>query len=168
MNLATKAALYNALIFPGWGQIYLKKYKKGILIITATIAGVSSILWSVVQATISILKIAPFKKELDALIASLPFTLTHAQENALKDIFADFTSPHPMNRLLEGDVGSGKTVVGAIAMYMAHLNGFQSVLMAPTEILANQHFETISKMLLSCNIKVKLFTGSTTKSISNI
>ena len=62
MNLATKAALFNALLFPGWGQIYLKKYKKGILIIIAIIAGVISILWSVVQTTINILKIAPFKK----------------------------------------------------------------------------------------------------------
>jgi TM2 domain-containing membrane protein YozV len=62
MNLAIKGALYNALIFPGWGQIYLKKYKKGILIIIAIIAGVISILWSVAQATINILKIAPIKK----------------------------------------------------------------------------------------------------------
>jgi TM2 domain-containing membrane protein YozV len=62
MNIASKAALFNALLFPGWGQIYLKKYKKGILIIIATIAGISSILWSVVQTTINILKIAPFKK----------------------------------------------------------------------------------------------------------
>ena len=62
MNLATKAVLFNTLIFPGWGQIYLKKYKKGISIIIATIAGISSILWSVVQTTITILKIAPFKK----------------------------------------------------------------------------------------------------------
>ena len=62
MNSATKAALFNALLFPGWGQVYLKKYKKGILIIIAILAGVSSILWSVVQTTINILKIAPFKK----------------------------------------------------------------------------------------------------------
>ena len=62
MNLATKAALFNTLLFPGWGQIYLKKYKKGISIIIATIAGVLSIIWSVIQTTINILKIAPFKK----------------------------------------------------------------------------------------------------------
>ena len=62
MNLATKAALFNALLFPGWGQIYLKKYKKGISIIIATIAGVLSIIWSVIQTTINILKIAPLKK----------------------------------------------------------------------------------------------------------
>jgi hypothetical protein len=62
MNLAIKGALLNILLFPGWGQLYLKKYKKGILIIIATIAGVLSILWSVVQSTIKILKIAPYKK----------------------------------------------------------------------------------------------------------
>lgn len=62
MNLSTKASLYNALLFPGWGQIYLKKYKKGILIIIAIGAGVISILWSVAQTTINILKIAPIKK----------------------------------------------------------------------------------------------------------
>jgi len=62
MTLATKAALFNALLFPGWGQIYLKKYKNGILIIIAIITGVLSILWSVAQATIYLLKLAPFKK----------------------------------------------------------------------------------------------------------
>jgi TM2 domain-containing membrane protein YozV len=62
MNLAMKGALYNALLFPGWGQIYLKKYKKGILIIIAITAGCISILWSVAQTTINILKIAPIKK----------------------------------------------------------------------------------------------------------
>ena len=62
MNLAIKGALFNALLFPGWGQLYLKKYKKGISIIIATIAGVLSIIWSVIQTTIIILKIAPFKK----------------------------------------------------------------------------------------------------------
>jgi TM2 domain-containing membrane protein YozV len=62
MNLAIKGALFNALLFPGWGQIYLKKYKKGISIIIATIAGVVSILLSVIQTTINILKIAPIKK----------------------------------------------------------------------------------------------------------
>jgi TM2 domain-containing membrane protein YozV len=62
MNYATKAALFNALLFPGWGQVYLKKYKTGILIIIAISAGIISILWSVAQTTINILKIAPIKK----------------------------------------------------------------------------------------------------------
>ena len=62
MNLAIKGALFNALLFPGWGQIYLKKYKKGISIIIGVITGIASVLWSVVQTTIDILKITPFKK----------------------------------------------------------------------------------------------------------
>jgi|SRR5208283_5623676 len=79
MNLATKAALYNALLFPGWGQIYLKKYKKGISIIIATIAGVLSIIWSVIQTTINILKIAPFKKGTVTFIAVVQLAI-----NAIK------------------------------------------------------------------------------------
>jgi hypothetical protein len=62
MNLATRAALFNALLFPGWGEIYLKKYKKGLWIITAFTLGILSIVWSIIQATIDILKVAPFKK----------------------------------------------------------------------------------------------------------
>ena len=62
MNIAMKAALFNALLFPGWGEIYLKKYKRGILIIIATAAGILSILWSIIQTTIKILRFAPFKK----------------------------------------------------------------------------------------------------------
>jgi TM2 domain-containing membrane protein YozV len=69
MNIAAKAALFNALLFPGWGQIYLKKYKKGILIIIATVAGVVSILLSVVQTTTALLKAVPFKKGTITLIA---------------------------------------------------------------------------------------------------
>lgn len=92
---------------------------------------------------------------------SLPFTLTNAQRNAVHEIFQDLASEKPMNRLLEGDVGSGKTVVAAIAMYVAYLNGFQSVLMAPTEILAQQHYATISKLLAPLHVTVGLATGST-------
>ena len=62
MNIATKATLFNALLFPGWGQLYLKKYKRGLAIILAVVAGISSILWSVVQTTIVLLKATPFKK----------------------------------------------------------------------------------------------------------
>jgi hypothetical protein len=79
MNLATKAALCNTLLFPGWGQIYLNKYKKGISIIIATIAGVLSIIWSVIQTTINILKIAPFKKGTVTFIAVVQLAI-----NAIK------------------------------------------------------------------------------------
>ena len=79
MNLATKAALFNALLFPGWGQIYLRNYKKGILIIIAIIAGVLSMIWSVIQTTINILKIAPFKKGTVTFNAVIQLTI-----NAIK------------------------------------------------------------------------------------
>lgn len=99
-------------------------------------------------------------KEIQTLKNSLPFTLTTAQEKALIDIFSDMRSQQPMNRLLEGDVGSGKTVVAAITMYASYLNGYQSLLMAPTEILAQQHFATIEKLLGSVGVNVQLVTGS--------
>jgi ATP-dependent DNA helicase RecG len=95
-----------------------------------------------------------------ALITSLPFTLTTAQHRAIQEISIDLSRDKPMNRLLQGDVGSGKTVVAAIAMYTAFLNKHQSVLMAPTEILANQHFSSIQKLLSPFGVKVGLVTGS--------
>ncbi len=97
------------------------------------------------------------------LTKSLPFELTTAQKNAIDEIFKDLEQSTPMNRLLEGDVGSGKTIVAAIAAYLAYLNGFQVAFMAPTEILANQHFQTIQTILEPFGIKIKLYTGSRKK-----
>lgn len=105
-------------------------------------------------------KIAPHKKKIEEFWNALPFSLTNAQRKAVGDIFKDITSEKPMNRLLEGDVGSGKTVVATIAMYVAYLNGYQSVLMAPTEILAQQHHKTISNLLSPLKVRVNLQTGS--------
>jgi ATP-dependent DNA helicase RecG len=104
-----------------------------------------------------------FKEKVDGLIKKLPFDLTGAQKRSVEEILNDLTAQKPMNRLLEGEVGSGKTVVGAIAMYVAHLNGFQSAFMAPTEILAQQHFKTISELLSPFKVKVELVTGTTKK-----
>jgi ATP-dependent DNA helicase RecG len=106
-------------------------------------------------------EIKKFQKQLENLFSSLPFQLTNAQEKSVKEIFTDFSKSKPMNRLLEGEVGSGKTVVAAIAMYLTFLNGKQSVLMAPTEILAQQHFETIRKLLVPFGTKIELITSST-------
>lgn len=100
------------------------------------------------------------QEKIETFWNSLPFELTGAQRKAVQDIFHDITSEKPMNRLLEGDVGSGKTVVAAIAMYVAFLNGFQSVLMAPTEILAGQHYKTINNLLSKLGVRVNLQTGS--------
>jgi len=101
-----------------------------------------------------------FTEKVNELIKTLPFELTNAQKRSVNEILNDLSSQKPMNRLLEGEVGSGKTVVGAIAMYVAFLNGFQSAFMAPTEILANQHYETIKKLLEPLGVKVSLQTGS--------
>ncbi len=92
---------------------------------------------------------------------SLPFEPTNAQKNAVNDIILDFKSKTAMNRMLQGDVGSGKTLVGVSAMYIMAKNNIQSCMMAPTEILANQHFVSVSKMLKSQNINVALLTSST-------
>lgn len=93
---------------------------------------------------------------------SLPFELTGAQMRCISEINADLCSGSPMNRLLQGDVGSGKTAVAAAACYFAYKNGYQSALMAPTEILAVQHFKTLSAFLEPLGIKTTLLTGSMT------
>lgn len=108
-----------------------------------------------------------FREKIKQFWKKLPFTLTNAQKRVVSEIFKDLTLKKPMNRLLEGDVGSGKTVVSAIAMFLSYLNGFQSVLMAPTEILALQHFRTISNLLSPFGIKVDLATGSKKEGIMN-
>lgn len=93
-------------------------------------------------------------------IGHLPFSLTDAQKRCVREILDDLGKKKPMNRLLEGDVGSGKTVVAAMAIYVAFLNGYQSALMAPTEILASQHSQTLSQILAPLGVKIQLITGS--------
>ncbi len=93
----------------------------------------------------------------------LPFDLTGAQKRVLKEIRRDMNTGHHMNRLLQGDVGSGKTLVALLSMLIGIDNKFQAALMAPTEILAIQHFESISEFLQSMDVKVALLTGSTKK-----
>lgn len=91
---------------------------------------------------------------------NLPFELTGAQKRVLKEIRRDMGMGRQMNRLLQGDVGSGKTLVALMSMLIALDNGFQACMMAPTEILANQHFETIQQFLFGMNVRVELLTGS--------
>jgi ATP-dependent DNA helicase RecG len=117
---------------------------------------------------------------LQTFVRSLPFELTAAQRRALDEIVSDLRQPQPMSRLLQGDVGSGKTVVATAAMLMAVVNGFQAVLMAPTEILAEQHYQTIAALLQDTygarvgeegleyviqdnHVRLRLLTGSTPK-----
>lgn len=91
----------------------------------------------------------------------LPFDLTNAQKRVLKEIRTDTARGRQMNRLLQGDVGSGKTIVALLCMLLAVDNGYQAVMMAPTEILARQHFETVSKLLKEIDVGVAILTGST-------
>lgn len=92
----------------------------------------------------------------------LPFDLTNAQKSAISDCMGDMQLETSMNRLVQGDVGSGKTAVAAACCYLVYKNGFQTAMMAPTEILANQHFETLNSFLSPYGIKVALLTGSLT------
>ena len=93
---------------------------------------------------------------------SLPFPLTNAQKRVLREIQTDLKSGKQMNRLLQGDVGSGKTIVALLTALLAVDNGYQACIMAPTEILANQHYETITQLLGALNVNCQLLTGSTT------
>ena len=113
-----------------------------------------------------------YEKDIDIVkinefINGLPFELTTHQKEALNDIFKDLKSNKRMNRLLEGDVGSGKTIVALISMYALYLSGYQSALMVPTEVLANQHYENFKNLLERYNIEIALLTGSTKKSEKN-
>ena len=124
----------------------------------------------VFSAGLSLMRAARAEKKTDAYVvldmepfyASLPFTLTGAQQRAIGEILQDFRRGAPMNRLVQGDVGSGKTMVAAAAAYCAARNGRQTALMAPTEILAEQHYASLQKLFAPLGITVALLTGSMT------
>ena len=103
------------------------------------------------------------KTDLSAFFGTLPFTLTGAQQRAIAEIAADFRRGTPMNRLVQGDVGSGKTMVAAAAAYLTVKNGRQAALMVPTEILAEQHYTSLSKLLTPLGVRVGLLTGGLTQ-----
>ncbi len=97
---------------------------------------------------------------LEKKIASLPFALTDGQKFALEEILDDFSRPFPANRLLEGDVGSGKTIVAGLAMWVAAKNDFQTALLCPTEVLASQHFTNLLKLFINDGLDTAILTGS--------
>ena len=103
------------------------------------------------------------KDEVYKFIENLPFKLTTDQLNSVEDIYEDLTSEYRMNRLLQGDVGSGKTIVAFISLYMNYLSGYQGALMAPTEVLAIQHYNNIKSLLKNYNISISLLIGKTSK-----
>lgn len=100
--------------------------------------------------------------DMDKFYNSLPFTPTNAQLNAVSDCIGDMKRPYPMNRLIQGDVGSGKTMVAAAAAYFAAHNGFATLVMAPTEVLARQHFDTFRGFLEPLGVRLALISGSMT------
>ena len=100
--------------------------------------------------------------DMSEFFAALPFTPTGAQLRAAQDCFADMAGQRPMNRLVQGDVGSGKTLVAAAAAYFAHKNGRQTLVMTPTEVLAKQHFGTFTALLAPLGVRVGLLSGSLT------
>ncbi|MEG4059098.1 MULTISPECIES: ATP-dependent DNA helicase RecG [unclassified Microcoleus] len=104
-------------------------------------------------------------KQLRKLYKNLPFTLTKAQQRVIAEILSDMSKPTPMNRLVQGDVGAGKTVVAAVAILAAIQSGYQTALMAPTEVLASQHYRKLSEWFEPLGLSVTLLTGSTTAKI---
>lgn len=103
-----------------------------------------------------------YNADMTPFYQSLPFSPTNAQKRVIEEILSDLTAPCPMNRLLQGDVGSGKTMVAAAACYAMAGQGFQSAIMAPTEILASQHAKTLEKFLKPLGLRIGLLTGSMT------
>ena len=99
------------------------------------------------------------EKKLEDFIKSLPYNLTKSQSTVLDEILTDMSKSKQMNRLLQGDVGSGKTIIAIVAMYNAVLNGYQATMMAPTEILAVQHYESLLDLFKETNIKIGILTG---------
>lgn len=118
---------------------------------------------SLMRAVYAGKKVAPYEDlDLTAFLQSLPFSLTGAQNRAVEEIRNDLARGVPMNRLVQGDVGSGKTMVAAAAAYLTVKNGKQAALMAPTEILAEQHYASLDKLLAPLGVRVTLLTGALT------
>ncbi len=105
------------------------------------------------------------QKQIEKFIQNLPFALTETQSKAIAEIAEDLEQAHPMNRLLEGDVGSGKTIVAIAIAYLSHLEGYKTLYMAPTEILAKQHYQTFKNFLSDFDVDIKLTTGTTKEDI---
>lgn len=103
------------------------------------------------------------KSKLDDLIAGLPYEMTGAQKRVLSEIYSDMINEKVMNRLVQGDVGSGKTLLAILSIYFAALNGYQSAMMVPTEILAEQHYESFQEIFKETDVRIGLLTRSTSK-----
>jgi ATP-dependent DNA helicase RecG len=118
-----------------------------------------------IKGNLNGIQMNPKSEKAKSLLQALPFDLTAAQKRVIREIMDDMQSNVPMNRLLQGDVGSGKTVVALFAMLVAVENGFQAVMMAPTEILAEQHFRTLKNFLGSLSVNIRLLVGGQKKQL---
>lgn len=116
--------------------------------------------WAAHLEEYGIRHVVPPEEIKEGFLQKLPFKLTGAQKRVMNEVRKDLASPHPMNRLLHGDVGSGKTMVAAYALWMAYKSGFQGALLAPTEILAEQHFSVLTRLFKPLGIEVGLLEGS--------
>lgn len=123
--------------------------------------------WSIEKVTNRLQISSKIQGLIKKFIESLPFELTGDQKRVSDEILSDLKKTVPMNRFLQGDVGSGKTVVAGISCYLSFLNGYKSIIMAPTEILANQHFETFGKLFQN-NKEIKIFLITGTTKIKNL
>ena len=159
LALCDAAAAYREIHLPSSGEA-LEAAKRRLIfeeffVFSAALA--------ILRARRAVRPVAPWENTaLDAFLAALPFRLTDAQMRAVQDVLDDFRSGRPMSRLVQGDVGSGKTMVAAAAAYCAAQNGCQTAFMAPTEILAKQHFDTLSPLLEPLGVRCALLTGSMT------
>lgn len=117
--------------------------------------------WHWQQGSVHNQNLMPIHPKLGEFMKTLPFQLTSAQQRTFEEIMGDLNKEFPMSRLLQGDVGSGKTIVAGLAIYNAMQNGYQTALMAPTEILAEQHFQTISRLFEKENFTIRFLAGST-------
>src|SRR5690606_30024530 len=106
-------------------------------------------------------------EEIENFIGALPFELTNAQNRVLGEIYEDMRSGRSMNRLVQGDVGSGKTILAAIALYCAVQSGYQGAFMVPTEILAKQHFESLAELFADRDVVISCITGSLSQTEKN-
>ena len=161
-NLSEESRAYKNIHFPK-SLDYLKKAKDRLsfdeLFIIQLSTKLVKLKWEKEKVG-NILHVQKFKTKVDTFIKHLPFSLTEGQRKVTSEILKDLERINPMNRFLQGDVGSGKTVVAAIGGYVSYLNGFQTLFMAPTEILATQHYETLSKLFKNTKLQIGLQTSN--------
>lgn len=162
-NLIDENEAYKQIHFPNnfsWAEKARKRLSFDELFTIQLSTSLIKKEWKKEQATNKLILDKNNLTKLQTFVNDLPFKLTPAQNKVYNEILTDLKQENPMNRFVQGDVGSGKTVVAAIACYAVFLNGFQSLIMAPTEILTQQHFNTISKLFKKYGLKVGIQTGS--------